>query len=104
VKIIDTNIAPNEPRPSTQILHTDERVRLVAFNVSPGQSIPEHANPGTVILLVTEGSGIFHGADGSAASVSAGGMIMYAPGEKHAIGSDGGPVRFIAMILPRLEQ
>jgi quercetin dioxygenase-like cupin family protein len=53
-----------------------------------------------VLLHVVEGAGTFCG-EGSEARLAAGGTVVYAPGEEHAIAAGDGVLRFLAVIAPR---
>jgi quercetin dioxygenase-like cupin family protein len=98
MKIFTPIVPPQEKRPATKILHADEGIRVVAFTVAPGQSIPSHVNAGTVSLVVLEGSGVFHGRDGEQVRLGPGQMVIYEPDEPHAITGNGEMLRFVAFI------
>jgi quercetin dioxygenase-like cupin family protein len=92
--------APAGARPATALLHDEPNVRVVAFHVAPGQEIPPHKSPSTVLVHVVQGRGRFRGEDGEA-ELEAGRSAVYAPGELHAIAADDEPLSFLAIIAPR---
>jgi quercetin dioxygenase-like cupin family protein len=82
------------------ILHDEANVRIVGFRLLPGQTIPPHRSPSTVTVLVTEGSGTFHG-EGGEALLRVGEGAVYAPNEVHSITAGEETLRFMALIAPR---
>jgi quercetin dioxygenase-like cupin family protein len=82
------------------ILHDEANVRIVGFRLLPGQPIPPHRSPSTVTVLVTEGSGTFHG-EGGEALLRVGEGAVYAPNEVHSITAGEAPLRFLALLAPR---
>ena len=99
------NVLPAGPaarleRPSTQILHDEANVRVVAFHLLPGQKVPPHRNNSTVLVSVLEGDGLFHGGE-TVTTLRAGDMAVFAPGETHAIDAVDSLLRFVAVITPR---
>jgi quercetin dioxygenase-like cupin family protein len=91
--------AAREGRPATAILHDEPNLRVIAFHLAPGQVVPAHTNPSTVLVQVLAGSGTFRGADGEAV-LGPGAAAVYAPGEPHAIEAGEVPLRFLAVIAP----
>lgn len=89
-----------EDRPATRLLHDEPNARVVAFHLQPGQVVPAHRSPSTVLLQVIAGEGTFRGADGEA-RLGAGETVVFAPDEEHAIEADGVPLHFLAFITPR---
>lgn len=101
MKPLPTDVpAPRAERPATHLLHDEPNVRVVAFRLEPGQQVAPHHSAATVILQVTEGEGVFSGADGEL-RLRAGETVVYAPGETHAITAPAGTLRFLAIIAPR---
>ena len=90
---------PRTERYATQLLHDEPNIRVIAFHLLAGQSVPPHENDSTVVLQVVEGSALFRGNDGEA-MLSAGMGVVYAPGELHSIVAVDGPLRFHAFISP----
>jgi quercetin dioxygenase-like cupin family protein len=93
--------AARPDRPATQLLHDESNVRVVAFHVAPGQSVPPHTSDSTVVVQVIEGSGLFRGAENEA-RLGPGQTAVYLPGELHSMEPVGdGCLRFLAIITPR---
>jgi quercetin dioxygenase-like cupin family protein len=82
------------------VLHDEANVRIIAFRLLPGQTIPPHLSPSTVTVLVTEGSGTFHGENGEVV-LRVGEGAVYAPNEMHSITAGEEPLRSLALISPR---
>lgn len=82
------------------LLHDEANVRIVAFHLEPGQTVPPHMSPSTVTVVVTEGAGTFQGEAGER-ELRVGESAVYAPGEMHAIVAGAEPLRFMALIAPR---
>lgn len=87
-------------RPSTQLLHDTEDLRVIAFALEPGQEVKPHRSTSTVLLQVIEGEGEFSGANGMM-RVSAGDAVAYDRGELHGIRANAGRLRFLAIVTPR---
>jgi quercetin dioxygenase-like cupin family protein len=101
MKALDTTLpAPRAERPATHLLHDEPNLRVVAFRLQEGQEVPAHRSESSVMLTVTEGEGLFRGAEGEA-RLAVGESVVYAPGETHSIQATGGPLRFVAVIAPR---
>lgn len=90
---------PRAERPATRLLHDEPNARVVAFHLLPGQEVPAHHSPSTVLVHVVSGRGVFAGEDGSAL-LDAGGVAVFRPGESHAIRASDGPLHFVAVITP----
>lgn len=91
--------APRPDRPATQVLHDEPNARIIAFHLLPGQEVPPHRNPSTVVVQVVEGEGLFRG-EGEEAHLRAGETVVFAPGETHSMRPVGGPLRFLAVLAP----
>lgn len=100
MKVLEQGPAPRVGRPASAILHDDANVRIVAFRLLPGQEIPPHRSPSSVTVLVTEGSGTFHGESGESV-LRVGEGAVYEPNELHSITAGEEPLRFLALISPR---
>jgi len=87
-------------RPSTQLLHDSEDLRVVAFALEPGQEVRPHRSTSAVLLQVIEGEGEFSGANGIQ-RVVAGDAVAYDREELHGIRANAGRLRFLAIITPR---
>ena len=101
MKPLDSTLpAPRAERPATHLLHDEPNARVVAFHLTEGQEVPSHRSDSTVLVQVTEGEGLFRGAD-SEARLGVGQAAVFAPGEPHSIQTLGGPLRFLAILTPR---
>jgi quercetin dioxygenase-like cupin family protein len=98
---LDSAAPPARPeRPSTRVLHDEPNLRVIAFHLQPGQTVPPHRNGSTVLVQVITGSGRFTGEDGEA-TLRAGESAVYRPGETHSIEAWDEPLVFHAVIAPR---
>ena len=94
-------VAANPSRPATAVIHDVPDVRLVVFRLAPGQEVPPHTNPSTVMLTVLSGAGTLSGADGDR-RCQAGDMVAYVPGELHGMrATEGEELLLMATITPR---
>jgi quercetin dioxygenase-like cupin family protein len=93
-------LSSRQERPASAVVHDEANVRVVAFHLLQGQEVPPHHSASTVSLHVVEGTGLFQGESGEA-TLSAGEVAVFAPGEMHAIRAPEGSLRFLAMITPR---
>ena len=93
-------IAASTARPAMAIVHDTPDVRLVVFRLAPGQAVPPHTSPSTVMLTVLEGAGTLSGA-GEERRCTAGDVVAYEPGELHGMRTDDGEQLLLATITPR---
>jgi quercetin dioxygenase-like cupin family protein len=93
-------VAANPARPATAIVLDAPDARLVVFRLAPGQAVPPHDSPSTVLLTVLEGRGLLSGADGEA-ECGPGDMVAYEPGETHGMRATHGELLLLATITPR---
>lgn len=100
MKVLEHGPEPRADRPSSALLHDEPNVRIVAFRLQPGQTVPPHTSSSTVMVVVTEGSGTFHGDTGEAL-LKVGESAVYVPNELHSISAGSEPLRFLAVIAPR---
>lgn len=107
MKALDPNGAARDARPSsdarpaTAIVLDVPDVRLVVFRLAPGQEVPPHTSPSTVLLTVLAGAGTLSGADAER-RCAAGDVVAYEPGELHGMRADAGEeLRLLATITPR---
>lgn len=89
-----------DDRPSTRVLHDEPNVRVIAFHLQPGQTVPPHHSTSTVLVRVVSGRGRFMG-DEAEVVLEPGGAAVYRPGETHSITALDGPLVFHAVITPR---
>lgn len=99
MKLADLAPAFREDRFASRIVHTEDSLRLVVFDLLPGQRVPPHRNPATVTLHVLQGSGLFGGSDRQV-QASAGNLLVYEPGEIHWIEAQEETLRFLAVLTP----
>ena len=93
--------AASDARPATAIVHDTPDVRLVVFRIAPGQAVPPHTSPSTVLLTVLEGTGSLSG-DGEERRCTEGDVVAFAPGELHGMRADAGAeLLLLATITPR---
>lgn len=93
-------VAARPGHPATAILHDSADVRMVTFRLAPGEEVPPHTSPSSVILSVLEGAGTFLGPDHER-SVQTGMLVTYAPNELHGMRATDGPLTVLAIITPR---
>jgi quercetin dioxygenase-like cupin family protein len=99
--VLDSAAPPARPdRPATRVLHDEPNLRVIAFHLLPGQTVPPHRNASTVLVQVVAGSGRFTGEDGET-TLLAGESAVYRPGETHSITALDEPLVFHAVIAPR---
>ena len=87
-------------RPATAIALDTPDVRVVLFRLAPGQAVPPHTSPSTVMLNVLAGQGWVVGAEGER-SCRAGEVITYAPEERHGMRAGDRELVIAATIAPR---
>jgi quercetin dioxygenase-like cupin family protein len=67
-------------------LHVDKLGRVIVFSLRPGQVVQEHAAPSSpVYIVVLKGRGLFSGGSGVEQQLHANDMVLFNPGEQHAI-------------------
>ncbi len=67
-------------------VHSDRKGRAILFTLRPGQSIREHNAPSSpFFVVVLKGKGIFAGGDGKEQSCGPNSLLVFDPGENHAI-------------------
>jgi quercetin dioxygenase-like cupin family protein len=93
-------VAEHFGRPAMALMHDSPDVALVIFRVAPGQSLPRHASPSTVLLYVLSGCGLVSGVAGEHA-VHAGEVIAYEPRETHEVRAISEELVLLAIIAPR---
>ncbi len=92
--------AAHPGRPATAIVHDGPDARLVIFRIEPGQRVPPHSSVATVILIVVSGSGLVTGGD-EERPVGPGDVIVFEPGELHAMEATDEILIILATIAPR---
>lgn len=85
--------------PFAQPLYVDKMGRILRFMLKPGQSVVEHTAPHSpVYIVVVSGTGRFSGGDGEAQSYGPGSLLVFAPGEPHAIYAQEEELVFVAFL------
>lgn len=92
--------ASRPERPATRVLHDEPNLRVIAFHLLPGQTVPPHRSTSTVLVQVIAGHGRFAGEEAEA-TLRAGEAAVYQPGEMHSITALDEPLVFHAVIAPR---
>jgi quercetin dioxygenase-like cupin family protein len=76
----------HEEGPHAEPLFVDKDARILRFTLKPGQSIREHVAPSSPFyLVVLRGSGLFVGGDGREQEFGPMSLLVFQPGEAHAI-------------------
>ena len=76
----------HEEHPYSQPLFVSEWGRVLRFSLNPGQSIREHGTPHSPFFaVVLEGEGMFAGEDGQEQRFGPQSLLIFAPGERHAV-------------------
>ena len=91
-------------RPATAVIHDTDDVRLVVFRIKPGQAVPPHRSPSSVLLTVLEGSGTLSSeSDGETLerAFKEGESAAYEPNELHGMRADTSEMLLLATITPR---
>ena len=69
-----------------EVVHYDVQGRAIRFMLKPGQSIREHNAPSSpFFVVILKGKGTFAGGDGVAHEVGPNTLLIFDPGENHAI-------------------
>lgn len=85
--------------PFAQPLFVGKTGRILRFMLKPGQSVEEHTAPHSpVYIVVVAGTGLFSGADGEARPFGPGALLVFEPGEPHAIHAQEEPLVFAAFL------
>lgn len=72
--------------PHAEPLWVDENGRVLRFTLKPGQDIREHNAPSSPFyVVVLKGEGLFSGGDGEEQKVGPQSLLIFEPGEDHAI-------------------
>lgn len=91
---------PSPGRPATTIVNDSPDARLVLFRLDPGQTIPAHSNPSTVLMTIVSGGGIVSSPAGDHV-VRAGDLVVYEPNELHGMRAESEQLVILATIAPR---
>lgn len=97
-------VASSPTRPATAVIHDSDDARLVVFRITPGQAVPEHRSPATVLISVLEGTALLSSEQDGATredEFAAGTAALYAPNELHGMRASSDTVLLLATITPR---
>lgn len=76
----------SEKRAEAAPLYVDRNGRIIRFELEPGQSIKEHNAPDSPFYaVVLQGRGLFAGEDGQEKEFGPDSLLIFEPGENHAI-------------------
>lgn len=80
------NIKFDDLNAHAEPLHVDKLGRVIVFSLRPGQVVQEHAAPSSpVYVVVLKGRGLFSGSSGVEQELRVNDMVLFNPGEMHAI-------------------
>lgn len=75
-----------ESAPTAEPIYYDAHGRILRFSLRPGQSIAEHKVPASPLyIVVLKGEGVFTGGDGTEQRVGPNSLLIFDPGEMHAV-------------------
>jgi quercetin dioxygenase-like cupin family protein len=97
-------VSTNPSRPATAVIQDTDDARLVVFRIAPGQAVPPHTSPSTVMLSVLDGEGVLSGeCDGKLVDrrCGSGDVVTFAPNEQHGMRADTTELFLLATITPR---
>jgi len=67
-------------------LHVDKNGRAILFTLRPGQTIIEHNAPSSPFyVIILSGQGVFTGGDGVEQTAGPNTLLVFDPGENHAV-------------------
>lgn len=76
----------DDRKPNAEPLHRDKESRVYRFMLKPGQQVVEHNAPDSPVhLVVLKGLGVFAGGDGQEQQFGPETLLVFDPGENHAI-------------------
>ena len=72
--------------PHAEPLHVDRNGRSILFTLQPEQTIRAHNVPGSpLFIMILEGQGVFTGGNGVEQTVGPNTLLVFEPGEQHAV-------------------
>jgi quercetin dioxygenase-like cupin family protein len=95
------NDAPifHDNNPYAEPLFVDKWGRVLRFALKPGQSVREHTAPHSpVYVMVLQGTGQFSGGDNLEHTHGPGSLLIFEPGEVHAIRAGDEDLVFVALL------
>ena len=93
-------VSASGSRPATAVIHDSPDARVVVFRIEPGQAVPVHTSPSTVLLTVLSGRGLVSGGEGER-EVGPGELVAYDPRAPHGMRATDGQLLLMAIIAPR---
>lgn len=76
----------NDTHAHAEPLHVDKNGRAILFTLKPGQAIAEHNAPSSPFyVVILSGEGVFTGGDNLEHTFGPQTLLIFDPGEKHAI-------------------
>ncbi len=96
---LQENVLFGDKQAKAEPLHVDEHGRILRFALRPGQEVREHSAPHSPVnIIILKGHGLFSGGDGQEQSFGSGEMLLFAPGEQHAIKALDEPLVFLVIL------
>lgn len=93
------NLEFHNQNPYAQPLHVTKTGRILRFTLKPGQEVVKHSAPDSpVYLVVLQGNGYFAGGDGQEKQFGPNSLLIFEPGEAHAIRAGDEEVVFTAFL------
>lgn len=93
------NLQFNENNPNAEPLWVDQNGRVLRFTLKPGQQIREHSAPSSPFyVVVLKGEGLFSGGDGQEQKVGPHSLLIFEPGENHAIRAEDEELVFVGFL------
>jgi quercetin dioxygenase-like cupin family protein len=93
------NLQFHEKNPYAEPLSVSETGRILRFTLRPGQSVREHNAPHSPLhIVVLKGHGLFAGPDGHEQRFSPNTLLVFEPGENHAIRAVDEELIFLAFL------
>ena len=92
--------APAGPaRPTPTLLHSSTDLRLLVFNLAPGQQVAPHSSRSTVVLTVLAGHGTLQNGEAVLAA-GPGDLTVVEPRALHGFTAGDEPMTVLAAIAP----
>jgi quercetin dioxygenase-like cupin family protein len=89
----------HDANPYAEPLYVDEANRVIRFTLKAGQSIVEHNVPHSPFdVIVLQGRGMFAGSDGKEQPFGPNTLLVFEPGENHAIRALDEPLVFVGFL------
>jgi quercetin dioxygenase-like cupin family protein len=93
------NLEFHDKNPYAEPLHVDKVGRALRFTLKPGQQVVEHNAPESpVYVVVLKGHGLFAGGDGQEQQFGPNALLIFDPGEEHAIRALDEELVFLAIL------